>query len=397
MINPNNTAGSDGCAGNDADPVCYPVIFSRKIKSTIWGGYRLYPGYGDCFSDIRPAFSGAGAGRFNDAVDLCPKIGEIWSLCDNHNIVALNGVYKLMTLENILDIMPSAFFGEKYYDYFRKIIHFPLILKIIDANDKLSIQLHPDDYMAQKLENYYCGKTEMWYVLDVREDSEIILGFNRSLDENELRRHIKNNTLESVLNRIKVSKNDAFVINPGTVHAIGSGVLVAEIQQNCDITYRVYDYARVERNGKQRELHIEKAIKCVDYNCINPAGLEKNHGAFFYKDCVTRHINSNKYFDVLIHNVPPGKGFDYSYNLPVFSVFMNTGKDVYITYGDGCCNLFPEYSALLMPAGYKGAYFKAACDDYGIELLQTFTLPDTADKINIINAAFQLNDYKHSV
>ncbi len=349
----------------------YPIIFSRKIKSTIWGGFRLYPGASSETVDI---------------VD-CPKVGEIWSLCENHNIVALNGGYKLLPLDDILKDLPSAFFGEKYDGGCYKKDSFPFILKIIDANDRLSIQLHPNDEMARKIENYYCGKTEMWYVLDAQQDSEIILGFNQKIDEETFRRHIKNNSLESVLNHIRVKKGDCFIIYPGTVHAIGKGVLIAEIQQNCDITYRVYDYARLDSDGKARQLHIEKAIKCVDYARINPGGCNES-GRYSVKGSSVRHINSNEYFDVMIFESPAGKGIDCPLKLPVFSVFMNIGEDAFISYGDNCCDYFPKYSALLMPADYNGVHFEPADGEKGITMLQAFTLPDTPDKFNIINQIY---------
>jgi mannose-6-phosphate isomerase len=348
----------------------YPIIFSRKIKSTLWGGFRLYPG----------------ASSETAGIDGCPKVGEIWNLCENHNIVALNGGYKLLMLEDIIKNLPPAFFGVKYGARDNN-DPFPFILKIIDANDRLSIQLHPNDEMARKIENYYCGKTEMWYVLDAQQDSEIILGFNQKIDEQTFRRHIKNNSLESVLNHIKVKKGDCFIIYPGTVHAIGKGVLIAEIQQNCDITYRVYDYARLDSDGNARGLHIEKAIKCVDYGRINPVGCN-GAGSYNINGSRARHLNSNEYFDVMILESAAGKGIDCSFKLPVFSVFMNIGEDAFVCYGQNCCDYFPKYSALLMPADYTDAHFEPVDGEKGIAMLQAFTLPDTPDKFNIINQIY---------
>ncbi|HOD40461.1 MAG: putative mannose-6-phosphate isomerase GmuF [bacterium ADurb.Bin243] len=346
----------------------YPIIFSRKIKSTIWGGRRLY----------------SGRDPENGRLGSCPKIGEIWSLCENHNIVALNGPYKLFMLEDILKDVPVGFLGGPFQNN-----HFPLIMKIIDADDRLSIQLHPDDEKARELEKYYCGKTEMWYVLDASADSEIILGFNRKIDENEFRRHIENNSLESVLNHIRVKKGDTFLIRPGCVHAIGKGVLIAEIQQNCDITYRVYDYARKDADGKTRELHIKKALKCVDYDQINVNAPRALRLCDFKGGSVT-HLNSNAYFDVAAYEFSGERGFDYKFKLPVFSVFMNIGEDIYVSYGDSGCDYFPKYSSLLMPAGYEGAHFEAADSENGISLLQAFTLPDTPQKSSIIKSSFSI-------
>lgn len=367
----NDTTGGniDGDKANVIDP--YPIIFSRKIKSTIWGGFRLYPGASSETADI----------------DGCPKIGEIWSLCENNSIVALNGDYKLLMLEDILKILPPAFFGLKNGGGANN-QPFPFILKVIDANDRLSIQLHPNDEMARKIEDYYCGKTEMWYVLDARQDSEIILGFNQKIDEQTFRRHIKDNSLESVLNHIKVKKGDCFIIYPGTVHAIGKGVLIAEIQQNCDITYRVYDYARVDSNGNARALHIEKAIKCVDYTKINTGRCSGADRPYNIKGNRVRHLNSNEYFDVMILQSAAGNSIDCSFKLPVFSVFMNIGQDAYVRYGKNCRDFFPKYSALLMPANYTDAIFEPAGGKNEISMLQAFSLPNTPDKLNIIDQIY---------
>lgn len=351
----------------------YPIIFSRKIKTTIWGGYRLY--------------SGAPGGEAARAMG-CPKVGEIWSLCENHNIVALNGGYRLMMLEDVLGDLPPAFFGAGPYERFVRDRHFPLILKVIDAADRLSIQLHPNDEMARSLEKYYCGKTEMWYVLDAAPGSEIILGFNRKIDEKEFRHHIKNNSLESVLNHIKVKKGDVFMIEPGTVHAIGRGVLVAEVQQNCDITYRVYDYARKGPDGRKRELHVEKAIKCLDYGMINPAA-GKAVAIDNFRGARVSHICSSKYFDAILYEGRAGKGFDCGAGFGAFSVFMNLGGDAYVSYGDDGCDHFPKYSALLMPAGFEGAHFEPADGERSVTLLQALTMPDTPDKADIIRKCFE--------
>ena len=137
---------------------------------------------------------------------------------------------------------------------------FPLLIKFIDAKDDLSIQVHPDDEYAMKNEGQY-GKTEMWYIVDCEEGASLYYGFSREVSKEEFEKRIKNKTLLEVLNKVEVHKGDVLFIEPGTIHAIGKGNLIAEIQENSNVTYRVYDYGRKDANGKERDLHIEKALQ----------------------------------------------------------------------------------------------------------------------------------------
>lgn len=137
--------------------------------------------------------------------------------------------------------------------------YFPILIKLIDAKDNLSIQVHPNNEYAQRVEGEF-GKTEIWYVLDAAEDAQLIYGFKEKISSEEFAEAIENNTLTDVLNSVKVKKGDLLFIEAGTVHAICKGILVAEIQQNSNTTYRVYDYGRVGADGKPRELHIKKAV-----------------------------------------------------------------------------------------------------------------------------------------
>lgn len=143
--------------------------------------------------------------------------------------------------------------------------NFPILTKLIDAEDNLSIQVHPDEEFAQKNENQH-GKTEMWYVIDCKEGAGIYYGFNRDITKDELRERIKNETLLEVLNFVPAKKGDSFFIPAGTLHAICKGMLIAEVQQNSNVTYRVYDYGRVGADGKPRELHIDKAVEVSKLN-----------------------------------------------------------------------------------------------------------------------------------
>ena len=205
------------------------------FKEIVWGGNRLKDDYG-----------------FKSELN---NIAEAWMLCarnDGDNII-VNGEHKGESFTKFImdnkDLLGSK--GASYEE-------FPLLIKFIDAKADLSVQVHPDDDYARIHENSY-GKTEAWYILDCDEGAELIYGFNKELTPDEFRKSIEDNTFLNYVNKVKVKKGDVFFISAGTLHAIGSGILLAEVQQNCNTTYRVYDYNRMV-NGKPRELHVEKAL-----------------------------------------------------------------------------------------------------------------------------------------
>ena len=208
------------------------------FKDYIWGGNRLQTDYG-----------------FNTGFD---KTAEGWMLAchkDGMNTIA-SGEFEGKTLQEVLDSEGLEKIAGKNC---LKFPYFPVLIKLIDAFDNLSVQVHPDDEYARRVENEF-GKTEIWYVLDAVDDARLIYGFKEKISSEEFKEAIENNTLLDKLNSVKVNKGDLFFIEAGTVHAIGKGALIAEIQQNSNSTYRVYDYGRVGKDGKPRELHIQKAI-----------------------------------------------------------------------------------------------------------------------------------------
>lgn len=216
-----------------------PLKLKPVYKEIVWGGDRLEKLYG-----------------FETDLN---NIAEAWMLCareDGDNIIA-NGDNAGMSFTEYIKANKSALGtkGEKYEE-------FPLLIKFIDAKADLSVQVHPDDEYAKLHENSY-GKTEAWYILDCDDGAELIYGFNKELTRDEFRASIEDNTFLDHVNKVKVKKGDVFFINAGTLHAIGSGILLAEVQQNCNTTYRVYDYNRMV-NGKPRELHVEKALDVTD-------------------------------------------------------------------------------------------------------------------------------------
>ena len=221
-----------------------PLILIPPVKDYIWGGTKLRDEFGKESS--------------------LERLAESWELSchkDGQSIIA-NGRYKGRTLAEFLAENPEA--AGSNCDRFED---FPVLIKLIDACDNLSVQVHPDNEYAMRAEGEY-GKTEMWYIVDCEKGAELIYGFKEKLTKEEFRSAIENNTLLDRVNRVPVKKGDVFFIKSGTLHAIGKGILIAEIQQNSNTTYRVYDYGRVGADGKPRELHIEKAL---DVTGLKPA------------------------------------------------------------------------------------------------------------------------------
>lgn len=214
-----------------------PVKLSPAFKDYIWGGTKLKELY-------------------NKKSDL-DIVAESWELSahqDGESIIA-NGIYKGLPLTKYIEKVGHGILGTnaKKFDYF------PILIKFIDAKNPLSVQVHPNDEYALKNEGEY-GKTEMWYILDCEEGASLYYGFSKDITKEEFADAIKNNTLTDILCSVPVHKGDVFFIPSGTVHAIGAGIMICEIQQNSNTTYRVYDYNRCDKNGNTRPLHTEKAI-----------------------------------------------------------------------------------------------------------------------------------------
>ena len=224
----------------------YPLLLKPAVKDYLWGGTRLKEEYKyECETEI------AAEGW----VLSCHKDGAS---------VVKNGEMQGKTLPEVLELWGEKALGKNS----EKFPYFPLLIKLIDARDKLSVQVHPDDNYALEKEGEY-GKTEMWYVVDCDEGAELIYGFKENISKEEFENRIKDNTLTDVCNFVPVHKGDVFFIGAGTLHAIGKGILIAEVQQNSNTTYRVSDYGRLGADGKPRPLHIEKAVDVT--KCEKPS------------------------------------------------------------------------------------------------------------------------------
>ena len=225
----------------------YPLQFEPILKERIWGGTKL-------------------KSVLNKPITS--KItGESWEISTVEGDVSVvsNGILAGKSLNELIDSNPEDILGTDVYKRFGK--QFPLLFKYLDAREDLSIQVHPNDELAKKRHNSF-GKTEMWYVMQADKDARIIVGFKENSNANEYLENLKNKTLLSILDDVKVKTGDVFFLETGTVHAIGAGLVIAEIQQTSDITYRLYDFDRVDSHGNSRELHVDLALEAINYNKI---------------------------------------------------------------------------------------------------------------------------------
>ncbi len=223
----------------------YPIKFKPVLKDRIWGGNKLKTLLGK-------------DGK-------CTTCGESWELSAVQGDISVvsNGFLKGNNLEEIIEIYMGDLVGDSVYERFG--IEFPLLIKFIDAADDLSIQVHPDDKLAMERHDSF-GKTEMWVVMQAEKGAKLISGFSKKVTKEEYLKNLQEKTLRNILNSEEVTGGDVFFIPAGRVHAIGSGILLAEIQQTSDVTYRIYDWDRTDASGKSRELHTELALDAIDYN-----------------------------------------------------------------------------------------------------------------------------------
>ena len=248
----------------------YPFKFKPILKERIWGGNKL-------------------ANLLNKDT-VSNSIGESWELSDvdGDTSVIINGSLKGKSLKELQHLLKADLIGDKNYKTFQD--KFPILIKFIDAKQDLSIQLHPNDELAAKRHNSF-GKTEMWYVMQADKDANLIVDFNQKMDKDKYLHHLHNKSLTEVLNFDKVKEGDTYFIEVGRVHAIGAGVLLAEIQQTSDITYRVYDWERVDTEGNPRELHNDLALDAINFN------MKENYKVKYHKkDNVSNKMVTCTYF-----------------------------------------------------------------------------------------------------
>jgi mannose-6-phosphate isomerase len=321
----------------------YPLKFTPIYKDKIWGGNKINSVLNKDFGNL-------------------PNCGESWEISgvEGNISVVSNGFLAGNALEELIEVYMSDLVGEKVFEKFG--IEFPLLIKFIDANDDLSIQVHPGDEMAAERHNSY-GKTEMWYVLQADPGSKLQSGFNQAVDEDKYLFKLEHNELTDILNFEEVKSGDVFFIPAGRVHAIGKGILLAEIQQTSDVTYRIYDYDRRDNMGNPRELHTELALGAIDYT-LSPE----------YKTNYQAKLNSSvelascKYFttNVLELNKPIEK--DYN-NVDSFVIYICVDGDLLIETESGSESL-KKGETILIPATIENVQLKP--QSTSVKLLEVY-------------------------
>ncbi len=289
-----------------------PFLLKPAGKDYLWGGHRLKD-------------------DFSKEIDMEP-LAETWE-CSTHpdgpSIVA-SGAHKGMLLTEVLKEHPEYMGTHPKTDG-----GLPILIKFIDAKQDLSVQVHPDDEYAKKYEHGSLGKTEMWYVLDATKDARLVYGFYHDISKEKLKKSLEEGTVERYLQRVKVKKDDLFYIEAGTVHAIGAGILIAEIQECSNITYRMYDYNRMDKDGKPRTLHIERALEVA--NRIGTQTPRQPMRVLRYqKGCASELLCRCKYFQVerqLINTEKCREMADFQTDGNSFQVLLCV---------DGCGTLFGE-------------------------------------------------------
>lgn len=258
----------------------YPILFHPIYKEMLWGGKKM-----SAVLDRELPYA---------------RTGESWDISCRPNEMGLasNGPLTGQRFQDILDQDREKYLGRALAG----LAKFPLLVKIIDANDNLSIQVHPDDAYAKTVEHYPYGKHEMWYILDAPEDGRLIIGLKPGVLREDFQKAFDEGQVGACLHQLSVKKGDVIDIPAGLVHALTRGVMVAEIQQNSDITYRMYDYDRVGLDGKKRELHLEKALDVSDFqgrlkkDCVSGLTVNLDGGVLTY-------YIANKYFAVMRYAV----------------------------------------------------------------------------------------------
>lgn len=306
----------------------YPLKFKPRIKERIWGG-----------SAILNKRSKAAA-----RLDKSKPYGESWDLSSVKGDISViaNGFLKGNNLTEIIEVYMGDLVGEQHFERFG--LEFPLLVKYLDCNDKLSVQVHPDDTLAEERHNSY-GKTEAWYVADCKPGAAIYLGFkDLNITREEYLAAVAESRLAELLNRIEVKKGDVFYIPAGTVHALGAGIEVVEVQQTSDVTYRIYDWDRVDASGKGRELHTALAVDAIDFE----ADADLLHKQYNLSKGGVAKVIDTQFFTMSLMDVDGSKSLDRS-SLDSFIIYIALCGDFKIS-ADGKEESLVNGELILVPA-----------------------------------------------
>lgn len=300
-----------------------PLKFNALLKSTLWGGDKIIP--------------------FKNLDIQQENVGESWEISgvkDNETIVA-DGPYAGKKLNELVEELKGKLVGEDNYQRFGN--EFPLLIKFIDARQDLSIQVHPTDEIA-KMQGKERGKTEMWYLMDSDKDATLLCGLKKKITPEEYAQMVENDTIVDAIDRYEVKEGDCFFLPAGRIHAIGTGCFLAEIQQTSDVTYRIYDFKRKDKNGNYRQLHTKEAAECINYNVESNYRTEytpvKNQGVSLVQ-C--------PHFNTAVYDLDEPMTIDYS-ELDSFVILIGVKGNATITDNEGNTFTLQAGESVLVPA-----------------------------------------------
>ena len=306
----------------------YPLKFKPRIKERIWGGQAILKKKGKAASRL------AKDKLYGESWDLSSVKGDV--------SVVSNGFLKGNSLEEVIEVYMGELVGEENFERYG--LGFPLLVKYLDCNDKLSVQVHPDDTLAMERHDSF-GKTEAWYVVDCKPGAAIYLGFkDLNITREEYIAAVAESRLADLLNRVEVKPGDVFFIPAGTVHALGAGIEVVEVQQTSDVTYRIYDWDRVDASGKGRELHTALAVDAIDFE----ADAELLHRKYDLAKGGEAKVIESPYFTMVLHDVADEKRLERS-DIDSFIIYIALKGDAMIV-ADGNEESLAEGEVMLIPA-----------------------------------------------
>ena len=300
-----------------------PIKFNPLLVQTLWGGEKIIP-FKHLHSDLT-------------------QVGESWEISGvkGNETVVSEGEFKGKKLNELVDELKGKLVGEANYKRFGN--DFPLLIKFIDARQELSIQVHPTDELAQK-RGKLRGKTEMWYIMDSDENAKLRAGMKEKITPEQYKQMVEDDTITEAIAEYKVKEGDCFFLPAGRIHSIGTGCFLAEIQQTSDVTYRIYDFKRKDKNGNYRELHTEEAAECIDYNVEPNYRTEytpvKNEGVALV-EC--------PYFTTAVYDLNEPMTLDYS-ELDSFVILIGLKGSGEITDNEGNTTTLCEGETILIPA-----------------------------------------------
>lgn len=322
----------------------YPLKFETILKQTLWGGDKIIP--------------------FKHLNETLPNVGESWeiSAVEGSESVVANGPDKGLTLPEMVRKYKADLVGEANYARFGN--KFPLLIKFIDAKMDLSIQVHPDDDLARKRHNSF-GKNEMWYVVAADEGAKLISGFSEEITPKEYKERVHNGTFAEVLQTSEVRPGDVFYVPAGRVHGIGAGAFVAEIQQTSDITYRIFDYNRKDKEGKTRELHTSQALDAINFSDVQ----DDFRTAYATTQNEPVEVVASPYFTTSVYDMTEQITCDYS-ELDSFVIFICVAGGCLLKDNEGNEITLVAGETTLLPATTQEVTIVP--DATGVKLLETY-------------------------